>query len=256
MTDAVLEVSNVSLRFGGVSALNDVSFSVVPGELLAIIGPNGAGKTSVFNCINGVYKPQQGRITFLGLEINGRKPSDIAAMGLGRTFQNVGLFMNLDLTENLMLGRHNLMRAGFLASMLWWPRAKNEEAVHRAAIERITTLLGLDGYRGRPVGMLPYGVQKRIELGRALAMEPKLLLLDEPVAGMNGAESDEMATYIAQARRELGLAMVLVEHDMRVVMDLADRVLVLDFGTPIALGSPQQIKSDQNVIDAYLGRAG
>lgn len=258
MTDAasqpLLEVAEVSLRFGGIAALTGVSFTVAERELLAVIGPNGAGKTSVFNCINGVYKPQEGHIRFLGREVIGRKPSVIAAMGLARTFQNVGLFMNLDVIENLMLGRHNLMRTGFLGAMVWWPVAKRDENVHRAAVDRIAELLSLNAFRGRPVGILPYGVQKRIELGRALAMEPKLVLLDEPVAGMNGAESDEMASYIAQARRELEVSMVLVEHDMRVVMDLADRVLVLDFGIPIAIGTPDEVKSNQAVIDAYLGK--
>jgi branched-chain amino acid transport system ATP-binding protein len=251
----MLEVTDLGLRFGGVSALTDVSFTVNQGELFAIIGPNGAGKTSIFNCVNGVYRPQIGDIRLEGTSILGKRPSTIAAMGVGRTFQNLGLFANLDIVENLMLGRHHLMKTGFLASMAWVGKSKPDEVANRRVVEQVIALLDLDGYRGRPVGLLPYGVQKRLELGRVLTMEPRLLLLDEPVAGMNVQETEDMARHILQARRELGLAMILVEHDMHMVMDLADRVMVLDFGLVIAAGTPDEIQGDQAVIDAYLGRA-
>ncbi len=252
---AVLEVAGVSLRFGGLTVLTDVTFEVGRGELFAIIGPNGAGKSSIFNCINGVYRPQTGDIRLDGRSVLGKRPSTIAGMGVGRTFQNLGLFTTLDIVENLMLGRHHRMKAGFLSSMAWVGRARGDEIANRRVVEQVIELLELEGYRNRPVGLLPYGVQKRIELGRALAMEPELLLLDEPVAGMNAAETEAMAGYILQAQRRLGLAMILVEHDMHLVMDLADRVLALDFGLPIATGTPEEVGDNQAVIDAYLGRA-
>jgi branched-chain amino acid transport system ATP-binding protein len=251
----LLEVRNLSLRFGGVMALTDVTFDVLPGELFAVIGPNGAGKTSIFNCLSAVYRPQAGAIRLDGRDLVGVRPPQTAALGVGRTFQNLGLFPHLDVVDNLLLGRHHLMRTGLLSGAAWVGRARREELAHRQVVEEIIELLALTPFRHTATGLLPYGVQKRMELGRALAMEPKLLLLDEPVAGMNLEETEDMARYLMEVRRLLGLSMILVEHDMHLVMDLADRVMALDFGVPITIGTPAEVQTHPGVIAAYLGGA-
>ena len=251
--DPLLSARDLSLRFGGVRALDGVSFDVKRGELFAVIGPNGAGKTSIFNVLNGVYRLHKGSVTLEGEDLLKSSPSEIAKKGVARTFQNLGLFVNLSVVDNLMLGRHHLMRTGFLAGAVWWGRAKREEVEHRARVEEVIDLLELQAHRHTHAGLLPYGIQKRLELGRALAMEPKLLLLDEPVAGMNLEETEDMARYILEAREQLGVAMILVEHEMHLVMDLADRVMALDFGKPLATGTPEEIQKDPRVVEAYLG---
>jgi branched-chain amino acid transport system ATP-binding protein len=251
--EPILQVDDVHLSFAGIRALRAVSFDVGAGELFAIIGPNGAGKTSLFNCLSGLYRPQRGSIRFLGRQLVGAKPDRIACAGIARTFQNIELFENLTVLDNLMLGRHVHVAYGTPSALLWLGKARREESSHRRMVEDIVDFLEIEPYRRQPVGVLPYGIKKRVELGRALAMEPKLLLLDEPVSGMNVEETEDMARFILDIREELAIALVLVEHDMGVVMDLADRVLVLDFGIPIALGTPAEIQHHPDVIRAYLG---
>jgi len=254
-TEPVLRVQKIHLSFSGVVAIGDVSFEVLPRELFAVIGPNGAGKTSIFNVLSGVYRPQRGSVDFVGHDVLAMKPHRIARLGMSRTFQNIELFENLTVVDNLMLGRHSHVQYGTLAAIGWLGRARREEIANRAVVEEIVDFLDLAEWRRYPVGLLPYGVQKRVELGRALAIEPKLLLLDEPVAGMNVEETEDMARYIVDVRDELQIPMIMVEHDMSVVMDLADRVMVLDFGSVIAIGTPQQVQADPDVIRAYLGES-
>jgi branched-chain amino acid transport system ATP-binding protein len=250
---SVLTFDDVHLSFAGVKAIDGVSFEVGAHELFAVIGPNGAGKTSIFNVLSGVYRPQSGRVVFDDIDIVGRRPHAIAAAGLARTFQNVELFERLTVLENLMLGRHTHLRYGALSAIAWFGRARREEIANRAVVEDIVDFLELAQWRNYPVGLIPYGIQKRVELGRALAMQPKLLLLDEPVGGMNLEETEDMARYILDIRDELDIPIILVEHDMGLVMDLADRVLVVDFGRPVATGTPGEIQHHPDVIRAYLG---
>ena len=254
--DPVLQFEDVELAFEGVKALDGISFEVLPGELFAVIGPNGAGKTSIFNVLSGVYRPQKGSVEFAGIDIRGMRPHKIANLGMARTFQNIELFENLDVVDNLMLGRHAQLGYGWPSAVAWLGKAKRSEVRNRRRVEEIIDFLEIESYRQLPVGMLPYGIQKRIELGRALAMEPKLLLLDEPVAGMNGEETEDMARFILDVRDELHIPMILVEHDMGLVMDLADRVMAMDFGKPITTGTPQEVQAHPDVIRAYLGPVG
>jgi branched-chain amino acid transport system ATP-binding protein len=250
--EVLLRVEGLSLRFGGVAALTGVDFEVREDELFAVIGPNGAGKTSIFNCLNAVYRPQEGSIRFDGVELSRARPARIARLGIARTFQNLALFDNLDVVDNLMLGRHLRMSTGFVAGAVWVGKARREEIANRQRVEEIVDLLELGPHRGTPVGVLPYGVRKRVELGRAVAMDPRLLLLDEPVAGMSLEETEDMARAILELRRR-GITMLLVEHDMHLVMDLADRILALEFGRPIAIGTPAAVQADPRVVAAYLG---
>ena len=249
----LLEVDDVHLFFKGVKAIDGVSFHVDDGELFAIIGPNGAGKTSLFNSINQVYKPQEGDIRWKGESLMGLKPNLTAERGIARTFQNIALYAHMTVLENILTGRHVRMESGWLAGSFWLGRAKREEMANREIVESIIDFLEIEQWRKYPVGLLPYGIQKRVELGRALAMDPEILMLDEPVAGMNLEETEDMARFILDVQDELGIAIILVEHDMGFVMDIADRVLVVDFGKQIALGSPSEVQENPNVIKAYLG---
>jgi len=250
---ALLDVKGVTLTFRGLAALLSVDFSVEQGQIASLIGPNGAGKTSMLNCISGRYHPDEGSITLNGRDLLVMAAHDRVTAGLCRTFQNIALFKGLSVLDNLMVGRHTRMEYGLLSSMLYWGKARRSEDLHRGRIEQIIDFLGLSPYRHQIAGRLPYGVQKRVELGRALAGEPKLLLLDEPMAGMNLEETEDMARYILDIKEEWDVTVLLVEHDMGVVMDISDHVVVLDFGQVLASGTPAQVQIDPEVVTAYLG---
>lgn len=254
-TRSHLSVRNVSLSFGGLQALNDVSFDVRSGEIVAIIGPNGAGKTSLLNCINGFYRPDQGAITFEGHDVIRTPPYRIASLGIARTFQNTALYTGLSVLDNLLSARHIHMRANFWQCLLYWGAAHREDIAHRAVVEEIIDFLEIEHIRKAVVGALPHGLRKRVELGRALAMEPRLLLLDEPMTGMNQEEKEDMARFILDVHEQHNTTLVLIEHDMGLVMDIAQRVVVLDFGVKIAEGIPDDIRHNDAVIKAYLGEA-
>jgi branched-chain amino acid transport system ATP-binding protein len=253
--DVILKVDGISLAFGGVKALTDISFDVRQHEVRAIIGPNGAGKSSMLNCINGVYSPQQGRITFKGQSFEQMSPRRAAEMGIARTFQSLALFKGMSVLDNIMTGRTLKMRSNILLQALRFGPAEREEMQHREFVEKIIDFLEIQAYRKTPVGRLPYGLQKRVDLARALAMEPTMLLLDEPMAGMNVEEKQDMCRFILDLNDEFGTTIVLIEHDMGVVMDISDRVVVLDYGKKIGDGSPEEVRGNQAVIDAYLGVA-
>ena len=251
--EVILQVNNISLAFGGVKALTDISFDVKEHEIRAIIGPNGAGKSSMLNCINGVYQPQQGSISFRGQTFKHMNSRQVAEMGLARTFQNLALFKGMSVLDNIMTGRNLKMKTNLFQQAIRWGAAEREETAQRLVVERIIDFLEIQPYRKTAVGKMPYGLQKRVDLGRALAMEPQVLLLDEPMAGMNVEEKQDMSRFILDVNDEFGTTIVLIEHDMGVVMDISDRVVVLDYGRKIGDGSPNEVRSSPDVISAYLG---
>jgi branched-chain amino acid transport system ATP-binding protein len=253
MNNVILDIQNISLRFGGVKALTDISFNVKEHEIRAIIGPNGAGKSSMLNCINGVYTPSEGSITFKGQKFDHMNSHAVAKMGIARTFQNLALFKGMSVLDNIMTGRNLRMKSNLLMQALRIGPAEKEEIAHREYVERIIDFLEIQAYRKTPVGQLPYGLQKRVDLGRALALEPQVLLLDEPMAGMNVEEKQDMCRFILDVNDEYRTTVVLIEHDMGVVMDISDRVVVLDYGKKIGDGSPDEVRNNEEVIRAYLG---
>jgi branched-chain amino acid transport system ATP-binding protein len=250
---ALLEIREVSKAFGGVQAVTKVSFEAQKGEILSVIGPNGAGKTTVLNMISGFYHPDSGRITLEGQDINDLAPSRVAELGIARTFQNIALFRGMTVLDNLMLGRHVHMKTGVLGAFVYWGFAEKEEVQHRRRVEDIIDFLRIQDLRRRPTGSLAYGLQKRVELGRALALDPKILLLDEPMGGCNHEEKEDMARFVLDVNEEWGVTVILIEHDMGVVMDISDRVAVLDMGQKIAEGAPDEVRANPRVIKAYLG---
>jgi len=252
---AELAVENVTLRFGGLVVLDDVSLFVERGELFALIGPNGAGKTSVFNCVSGLYRPAAGRIRFQGRDLVGMKPHEIARLGVARTFQHGELFPHLTVVENLLVGRHTRFRTGLLGEALFTGRVRGQETGHRRVVEEILDFVELGRHRHTTVANLPFGMQKLVGFARALALEPNLLLLDEPSAGLNRDEREDLARFVLRIKHELGIPMIWIEHDMQMVADLADRIFVLDYGKPLAQGTPDQVLNDPRVIAAYLGQA-
>ncbi len=251
--DVMMEMKNITLRFGGITAIKDVSFDILEGEIRAIIGPNGAGKSSMLNVINGFYHPQEGEVWFHGEKRGALKPHQIARQGIARTFQNIALFRGMSTLDNIMTGRLTKMRRNMFWQAVWKGPAEREEIEPREKVEQVIDFLEIQAIRKTPVGRLPYGLQKRVELGRALAAEPKLLLLDEPMAGMNVEEKQDMCRFILDVNDEFGTTIALIEHDMGVVMDIADRVVVLDYGKKIGDDTPDEVRANQDVIDAYLG---
>ena len=250
------KVEKLSISFGGLDALTNIGFEVQPGQIFSVIGPNGAGKTTLFNCISGIYRPSKGRIVFKDREIQGSRPDKVARMGIARTFQNIELFAHMSAMENLMLGRHKFMKTGLFRGVFMWGRrsfAGREEVENRHKVEEIIDLLELQAVRNKAVGGLPYGTQKQVELGRALALEPELLLLDEPSAGMNSEEKQDMIFWIKDIQDTLKVTILLIEHDMKMVMDISDRVLVINFGSPIVEGTPEEVQRHPEVLKAYLG---
>jgi len=249
----LMDMRGITLRFGGVEAIKNISFDIREGEIRAIIGPNGAGKSSMLNVISGFYHPQDGEVWFRGEKRKPMKPYQVARLGIARTFQNIALFEGMSVLDNIMTGRMNHMSAGMLSQAVWWGKAQREESANREKVEKVIDFLEIQHIRKTPVARLPYGLKKRVELARALAAEPKILLLDEPMAGMNVEEKEDMSRFILDVNDEFGTTIVLIEHDMGVVMDLSDRVVVMDYGKKIGDGPPDEVRGNQAVIDAYLG---